>query len=418
MNLPKVGNLTQDLRIVSREQIGYARPKGYDVIVYEITKEGRILRGKGAGESQFVPERKFPFRRPEYVSFVVNMSEDLRYTFSLPFTHKASHSFDLTFDVSFRVLNSEELVTRLENDPFRLVCDEIARVIGSKVMSMSSEDIVISRKRDNFDAASKTLWDTEKQHLGEHANRHGLALSSVVTRVGLPPGIEEVIKTEEEAARQRAMDSPKRELDKIERERQAHNQVESIKAQEGVATAQHHLDVVQERHKITLTGLRGQADLAAGAVTAAIRALEQTSGNIHTIEDLRKGLQFIRYDVQQMLPGAADAQGSGRRRAVLPSDGDIPLLLDGPDAPELVTLLREILQQYGTFATEVGRKRQFLATVLHWVAELSLPDQANAGRLDEYRAALEEHRPHDLDGRRFSLLQELLEEQEIRARLA
>ncbi|HEY6249196.1 MAG TPA: hypothetical protein VI685_04505 [Candidatus Angelobacter sp.] len=405
-------NLTQEQKAVSEERKGTGLKPGHDLVVFEILDHGmQLVRVVKEGE-------KFKVRRKgwlgwfgsvrEYASYAVNNNSNLRFRFTQRFDHmSASHYFDLSFMVRYRVSDPAEIVKKLGDDPLRMLREEIKAVLGGAVARWRWNEIVESKLNNNFSVlADRVTQGSNFERLERFAAEVGIELQSVETVLNLTSEDAAPIVAETDLER-------KERIAKVEQQRK---QAEISREYE-LTFPKQILDKQNVVNEKELNRLRLQGELETTGFRAMGKAIQQIADETRTPDGLQRGVEIITRTFQ----GAAAGADGGSTGQLTGSSAGIPALGSGSDNGQgLGVVLAEALRRFG-LRKEHPADRQLLSGVLHWVAENYRGKEADDKLLNDYRNVIQDTMnkvPGGVDSESYTWLQRLLDHDDLQHRVA
>ncbi len=393
-------NLTQEQKVVSGEREGYVPLPGHDLVIYSVSNSRRKLEQHIKDGEEFKPTLMSRLGTA-YVSHTVNMNPQLRHQFSERKSHMMpGHSFDLTFVLHYCVEDPTIIVQRLHDDPLNAVRQEILRVVASKVACIPWVQIEAAKRTDNFAERSAAIYHECSPKLENFAANYGIKLLQPEIGLGL---VEDAVPLETEA------DLARKDLIARSQRRFETGEYERLKAQEEDA---HELNTVKQHNANELSALQAQARIRDAAATALGKAFDNVATHTETAEDIERNVRVITGALS-----SAQTANKADYRARLGTSSPAPALLEGHRRSEVAKLIDQVIQDFDSYADQPGKKRQFFAAALHWVAEMSLGNKADEALLTKWRMILED-KPDDITNPQFRSLQELLNRNELTGRLS
>lgn len=403
-------NFTQEKGAVSEERRGHGAKPGHNIAVFEIVEHGLRFAGMTNEGEQFQPKKKWFSPAREYASYAVNNTSTLNFKFTQRFDHMSvSHFFDLTFYVRYRVSNSALIASKLSDDPLGKVRDEIKEVMGGAITQLPWNVILQSKLANNFSTlAGEIIQGPGFEHLEKFAAEYGIELKSVEISLDLSAEDAGPLKKRASSDRKEQMANIDTEGEKAKIAREQ----ELLRPKTGLEKAK----LLSQKE---LERVKNQIGLEKTGVEALGKALVTVADGIKTPDGLSRGMGIV----WQAFQGVTSA-GNGEPDGVLPGlPSSPPINLIGPGSENghvLATVLGEAVRRFGARKTHPF-ERDFLANLLHWIAENYRLQKADTKLLNDYHAALvegPEKIPGGVDNESFLWLQSLLDQEDLQARLA
>lgn len=401
-------NFTQEKGAISEERRGHGAKPGHDIVVFEIIDHGMQLVEVVKEGEQFQPKKKSLFGPArEYASYAVNNTPTLNFKFTQRFDHmSASHFFDLTFYVRYAVSNPALIVTKLSHDPLGKVRDEIKEILGGAITQISWDEIFNSKLTNNFSAlAQQVMQGPHFEDLEKLAAEYGIGLKDIEIALDLSAEDTHPLKRTADYVRSEHIANIEHQQKKDE-----------FKRASDLTVPEQDLAKRKLINQKELDRLKNQSDLERTVIEILGKTLGNVADGIQTPEALSRGMETI-WQTFQYVPGPND----GRQGGALPGPLLVPQIGPGSEnGHALATVLDEAMRRFGARKVHPF-ERDFLANLLHWIAENYRGQRADAKLLNDYRMALvdgQEKIPGGVDSESFTWLQRLLNQEDLQARLA
>ncbi|MBZ5494581.1 MAG: hypothetical protein LAO76_26955 [Acidobacteriia bacterium] len=404
-------NFTQEKGAVSEERHGYGAKPGHDIAVFEIIDQGMQFVGMVKEGEQFQPKKKGLFGPArEYASYAVNSTSTLNFKFTQRFDHmSASHFFDLTFYVRYGVSSPALIVTKLSHDPLGKLRDEIKETLGGAITRLPWADIFQSKLANNFSTLPRQIIQgPEFERLEKFAAEYGIELKSIEISLDLSAEDAEPLK-------KKASFNRKEEIADIDNE----GEKAMIAREQDLLGPKVGLEKAKLLYQKELERVKNQTELEKTVVSILGKTLGEVASGIQTPEALSRGMEII-WQAFQGIPGPDEGRPSGMPPGLASSSPVAMLGAGSQNGHMLATVLDEAMRRFGARKAHPF-ERDFLANLLHWIAENYRMQRADAKLLNDYRAALvegQEKIPNGVDSESFTWLQRLLDQEDLQARLA
>lgn len=399
-------NLTREQKLVGIEQQGASPKPGHDLVVFEELKEGGRRYVDVVVDGSTFTARKNLFGRAVYVSYPVSTNPALRHRFSTRVTHmNSAHAFDLTFSLSYCVAGAKTLVERLGDDPLKAVCDEVSEVMGGAVAQVPWERIEDSKLNDNFSDLWATVYQNQSERIRDFATTYGIELHNIAAALSLTTEDSEALVAEADRDRMLRKKKVEDDLAAAERKFETSQQLEEIQADRQVSDEQHHRNLAGQQHENDLKLLKAQGRLIDGGVDAVVTSFTNIGGQTFSPEGLERNFESVRRIMGSTMTG-------DRPLGELSPPTAPPLLSSTGRRQELAKVIAEIMDHFGSLLNETGPRRRCVVAALHWVAELSMGDEADADVLERNRSVLASAAEH-LTAEQVALVQRLLNDESL-----
>lgn len=404
-------NFTQEKGAVSEERHGYGAKPGHDIAVFEIIDHGMQFAGMVKEGEPFQPKKKHLFGPVrEYVSYAVNSTSTLNFKFTERFDHmSASHFFDLAFYVRYGVSSPVLIVTKLSHDPLGKVRDEIKEILGGAITRLPWEDIFQSKLANNFSTlAGQIVQGPEFERVEKFAAEYGIEIKSI--EISLDLSVEDTGPLKKKASFDR-----KEQIADIDND----GERAKIAREQELLGPKAGLEKAKLLYQKELERVKNQTELEKTVVSILGKTLGEVASGIQTPEALSRGMDVV-WQAFQGVPGSGDGRPTGMLAGAA-SSGAVAMLGAGlQNGQGLAMVLDEAMRRFGMRKAHPF-ERDFMANLLHWVAENYRAQKADAELLNDYRAALiegQEKIPGGIDSESFTWLQRLLDQEDLQARLA
>jgi hypothetical protein len=303
-------------------------------------------------------------------AYIVPSDEHLRYRFSRTYkTHDQIHTFQLDLTLEYRVSDPVALVQKLEADPLKRVVDEIDHVLVQRIKSVdwpAVEHEQIDLEKVLFEISVFTDGHevvTGYNKIRRFAGLQGLEIQRITVVRELPEEEIQVSTTAVKSSREQQM----------------------LALQHGTKTLRQDLGFELADQS---GGFRRRQKVADGMTNNIVRAFDQATENIRSLDDIERAVPRVAA-IQGAMAGVATGVLPAAQTGLLPGNTTVTGLLPGTAGQTgLPKLLGEIVTGLASLPCDPSERKRLLSFALHIVAETVRGDDASQETLDRYMSAV------------------------------
>jgi hypothetical protein len=323
---------------------------------------------------------------PNYFAYAVTTAPSLQADFGAD-VHMDDHlhDFAMTIHVTYTVAEPRLLVIRRNDDPLKIVRDEIVRLAQKYVASSSWDDVANRFRRVELEAVNQVIGEVRPLATTCGLRVQDLALTPRIQAEHVPgavAAVQHVAKLDEI-----------RKADEIER-------------------LQEELKLLRDEAQTELAARRRTAQVLDAAAEALSTALKNIGDSIQHPAQIRDALANVTLLLQDLKNGRTNRIGATAAFRNGPSQ------IDGGPQSRLAPVLEDIVSVTEELECLPSATRQLQSAMLHLVAEL-LPEEMPAAEAVEERTAtiIELAAKAKLSGAHSSFFEGFVNSKHLRERL-